>query len=288
MTDAIVRAGLEERFAEAKATKVRYFVGGAGAPVVLVHGLGGAAANWAPMAQLLVARHRVLALDLPGHGGSAPLAAAPTLNPFADCVRLVAHVEGLLPAFVVGHSLGAVIALRTALRHPSEIRGVVLAGAAGITSATRRAEKAMAVTAIVQPARLLALSRRPIARSALLRTLAFGRWGASNPAAMSPVAVEAFLAETRRHTDTTSAAGAMVQDDPRVDLGPLPCPCLVLWGARDALLPVGDAFQYARRLRAELRVIADCGHLLIGERPDACADAISEFARSTTPTGARQ
>jgi len=51
----------------------------------------------------------------------------------------------------------------------------------------------------------------------------------------------------------------------------------VLWGARDNQLPIEDAFDYARRLQAPLRVIADCGHLLIGERPDACADAIETF-----------
>jgi pimeloyl-ACP methyl ester carboxylesterase len=58
------------------------------------------------------------------------------------------------------------------------------------------------------------------------------------------------------------------------------CPVLVLWGARDNQLPVGDAFDYARRLRARLRVIADCGHLLIAERPEACADAIASLAGS--------
>ena len=47
--------------------------------------------------------------------------------------------------------------------------------------------------------------------------------------------------------------------------------------ARDHQRPIGDACEYARRLRAPLRAIADCGHLLIGERPDACADAIERF-----------
>jgi pimeloyl-ACP methyl ester carboxylesterase len=42
-------------------------------------------------------------------------------------------------------------------------------------------------------------------------------------------------------------------------------------------VPIGDAFDYARRLRAPLRTIADCGHLLIGERPQAVADAIGAF-----------
>jgi pimeloyl-ACP methyl ester carboxylesterase len=40
---------------------------------------------------------------------------------------------------------------------------------------------------------------------------------------------------------------------------------------------LADSFEYARRLRAPLRTIAGCGHLLIGERPDACAHAIDSF-----------
>jgi pimeloyl-ACP methyl ester carboxylesterase len=52
---------------------------------------------------------------------------------------------------------------------------------------------------------------------------------------------------------------------------------LVLWGARDRQVPLEDGFEYARRLRAPLRVIADCGHLLIGERPEVCARAALEF-----------
>ena len=54
----------------------------------------------------------------------------------------------------------------------------------------------------------------------------------------------------------------------------------MLWGARDRQVPVDDAFEYARRLRAPVRVIPDCGHLLIGERPEACADAIEAFVRA--------
>jgi pimeloyl-ACP methyl ester carboxylesterase len=46
------------------------------------------------------------------------------------------------------------------------------------------------------------------------------------------------------------------------------------------MVPVADGIEYARRLRASLRVIADCGHLLIGERPDACADAILSFVET--------
>jgi pimeloyl-ACP methyl ester carboxylesterase len=54
---------------------------------------------------------------------------------------------------------------------------------------------------------------------------------------------------------------------------------LVLWGARDRQVPLEDGFEYARRLGAPIRVIADCGHLLISERPDVCAKAVREFLR---------
>ena len=55
--------------------------------------------------------------------------------------------------------------------------------------------------------------------------------------------------------------------------------------AGDRGAPLQDGMEYARRLRAPLRVIADCGHLLIGERPDAVVDAVQEFlTRISDPT----
>ena len=157
------------------------------------------------------------------------------------------------------------------------MRALVLAGAAGISSGTRRARYGLTVTGLLKPARKIAPYRRRVARSALLKTLVFGRWGASDPPALPEDVAEAFLSGPARHTDTVSAAKALVRDDPRPDLGRVQCSTLLLWGARDNQLPVGDAFEYARRLRAPLRAIADCGHLLIGERPEACADAIEAF-----------
>ena len=267
----------EERYAVIRGVRMRYFVAGSGPPVILVHGLGGAASNWVELAPRLASTTRVLAVDLPGHGGSSPLAAAPNLNPFADAVAEVLEGEDLAHAMLVGHSLGASVSLRVALRRPELVGSVVLAGAAGISSSRRAAEYGLRVTALVQPGRRIAPYRRRIARSAFLRTVVFGGWGASDPAALSPRAAEGFLAGPARHTDTLSAANALLLEDPRRELHRVGCPCLVLWGARDTQVRIGDAFEYARRLAAPLRVIADCGHLLIGERPDACADAIATF-----------
>ena len=67
--------GFEERFAEARGCRLRYLVAGEGEPLVLVHGLGGAAANWLALAPLLLPGRRVLVPELPGHGGSEALPA---------------------------------------------------------------------------------------------------------------------------------------------------------------------------------------------------------------------
>ena len=275
MTDA--KLSLESRVAEVRGTRLRYYAGGEGEPLVLVHGLGGSAANWLALVPLLLPGRRLLVPELPGHGGSAPLAAASSLNAYADRIGLLLEHEDAAPAAVVGHSLGGAIALRLAIRRPEVVRALVLAGAAGISSGGRRVRYALTVTGIVKPGRRIAPHRARVARSPLLKQLVFGRWGVADAPALPPELVHAFLSGPPQHTDTVSAAKALVLDDPRPDLDRVSCPSLVLWGARDRQLPVEDAFDYARRLRARLRVIADCGHLLIGERPDACADAIAEF-----------
>src|SRR5215510_13901019 len=273
--------GFDERFAEVRGTRLRYLAAGDGEPLLLVHGLGGAAANWLALAPLLLPTRRLLVPELPGHGGSSALPAAPSLNAYADRLGLVLEHEGLGPAAVVGHSLGGAISLRLSIRRPDLVSALVLAGAAGISSGTRNARYALTITGIVKPGRKLAPYRRRIARSNTLRRIVFGRWGASDAQALPRELAEAFLSGPARHTDTVSAAKALVRDDPRPDLDRVRCPSLVLWGARDNQLPVADAFDYARRLRARLRVIADCGHLLIGERPAACADAIENFLAGT-------
>ena len=265
--------GFEERFADVRGCRVRYLVAGQGKPLVLVHGLGGAAANWLALAPLVLPRRRLVVPDLPGHGRSAALPAAPSLNAYADRIGLLLDE----PAAVVGHSLGGAIALRLAIRRPELVSALILAGAAGISSGRRRARYALAMTTLLKPGKRIAPYRRRVARSGAMKTLVFGRWGAADPAALPPDVAESFLSGPARHTDTASAARALVYDDPRADLDRVRCPVLLLWGARDNQLPIGDAFEYARRLRAPLRTIADCGHLLIGERPDACADAIGSF-----------
>jgi pimeloyl-ACP methyl ester carboxylesterase len=273
-------AGFDERQVRYRASRIRYLVAGSGPPLVLVHGLGGAAANWRLLAPTLAEERRVIVPELPGHGGSEPLLAAPSLDPYAEAVLNVLEHEDALPAPWVGHSLGGFVALRAAARHAEAVTGIVLAAAAGISSATRAAEATLTVLGLVQPGKLVGRHRGRLARSRLGRTLAFGWWGVADPAGFDPEMAEAFLAGPPQHTDTFSAGKALVRSDPRLDLEQVACPCLCLWGACDNWVPLEDGMEYARRLRAPLRVIADCGHLLIGERPDAVLHAVRGFLGS--------
>jgi pimeloyl-ACP methyl ester carboxylesterase len=264
-------------FEERRRGGVRYLVSGSGPPVVLVHGLGGAAGNWLLIAPALARSHRVIVPDLPGHGGSAALSSASDLDPFAESVLTVLDAEQAVPAVWVGHSLGGLVALRAAALRPAAVRGIVLAAAAGISSASRIGEVTVTLLGRLHPGKAVAPHRRRVARSRVGRTLTFGWWAVADPAALDPQMAEAFLAGPAEHTDTLSAGKALVASDPRRDLERVACPCLCVWGACDNWVPLQDGFEYARRLRAPLRVIADCGHLLIGERPDAVLAAIRDF-----------
>lgn len=279
--------GFETREILWRATPLRYEVAGEGSSLVLVHGLGGAAANWLLLAPELAGERRVVVPELPGHGGSAPLPAAPHVDAFADALLAVLEAEDALPAVWVGHSLGGLVALRAAVRRPDAARGVVLAAAAGVSSTTRAAGAVLAVLGLLEPGRLIAPFRRSWARSRLGRTLAFGWWGAADPAALSPEMAEAFLAGSAEHSDIASAGRALLVSDPHADLDRVACPCLCLWGTDDNWVPLADGMEYARRLGAPLRAVAGCGHLLIGERPDACLAAIRSFLADLDGTAER-
>ena len=276
MTDAKL-PDFEERFAEIRGVRMRYFVAGEGPPLILVHGLGGAASNWTELAPLLRHGRRVLVPDLPGHGGSSALPGVSGLEPFADRVAWVAEREDMLPAPVIGHSLGGMVVLRLALRRPEAVQAVVLAAGAGLSVGNVWGRQLLSVFTFVRPGRIAGRYRSFVSRSSLLRRLVFGFVSVADPVGLTDEAVEGFLAGQLLHTDVDSAWQALRRDDPRQELERVRAPVLVLWGAEDAQLPLDDAFEYTRRLRARLRVVPGCGHLLIGERADACRDAIETF-----------
>ena len=86
-----------------------------------------------------------------------------------------------------------------------------------------------------------------------------------------------FLEGPSQHTDVGRAGRALLGDDPRPDLDRVRCRTLLVWGARDRLVPLKDGFEYARRLRAPIRVLPAAGHLVVGELPEQCAALLEVF-----------
>jgi pimeloyl-ACP methyl ester carboxylesterase len=277
VSEATLLRGFDERFAEIRGARTRYFVAGDGPPLILVHGLGGAAVNFTLLGPLLTKRHRVLIPDLPGHGRSEPLERVEGLSDYAEHVAEVAEVEGMLPAPVLGYSMGGVVVLRLAVTRPQDVQALLLVGAAGIVSVKRRAEIWLAVTGALRPAQILTRFRGTFARRPRLRWVPFGLWGAVDPPALPPEGVIGFLEGPSQHTDVGSAGRALLRDDPRPDLEHVRCPVLLVWGARDRLVPLADGFEYARRLRAPIRVLPAAGHLVVGEQPEECAAILEGF-----------
>ncbi len=278
MTDGKHRLeGFEERELSWQGARLRYVVRGDGPPLLLVHGLGGTIENWRAVAPQLAQRHRVVVPDLPGHGGSPRLAGTPEIDDFAAAVLAVAAEERAEAAVWIGHSLGGLVGLRAAVLQPEAVRGLVLAAAAGASSTSRAAQVALTALGLLKPGKLIAPYRRSWVRSRAGRRAAFGWWGVADPDGLEPDLAEAFLVGPARHTDTRQARRALLGSDPGAELERVGCRVLLLWGATDNWVPLTDGMEYARRLHAPLRAIAGCGHLLIGERPDACLAAIEEF-----------
>jgi len=259
---------------------IRSFEGGAGEPVVLLHGLGGGAANWALVADDLVLSHRVVAIDLPGHGGSDPLPRGAGVDDYADAVAaaIAGRVDG--PALVVGHSFGGQVALRLAERAPALVRALLLVVSSGIASLPRRTAMAGQLTSVIRPGRWVAPFADRYADRAWFRAFAFWPFFVADAAALSERATLGFFAEVREHRDVRGAFRALLADRRRDDVA-ISCPALVLWGADDGIVPVDHGIVLARRLRAPLRVVPDCGHLLIAERPDTVLDALAVLERQT-------
>ena len=102
-----------------------YYAFGHGPVVVLVHGLGSQIQHWLPTARILARHHRVVLVELPGHG-LAPMPAPFSLDQAAASLDQAISDATDGPVILVGHSLGGLVAAREALAHPERVRGLVL------------------------------------------------------------------------------------------------------------------------------------------------------------------
>ena len=103
-------------------------------PIVLIHTIGGDRSDWNLVAPALAKRHRLLIVDLPGHGRSAPPEKS-TVEEAAKRVDQVLSRNKVNGALLVGHSYGALVALEVAAEHPKRAAAVVAIDAATYTLA---------------------------------------------------------------------------------------------------------------------------------------------------------
>ena len=209
----------------------------------------------------------VYALDLPGHGHSDGKALT-SVDALADWLIAVLDALDIAKASLVGHSLGSLIALETAARASKRIEKVALLATAapmtvsGELLAAASANDHIALEMInswsFSAPRQLGGNRWP------------GVWMTVNAIRlmerMRPNVLHADLSACNDYANGLKAAATVR------------CPALVLLGGRDAMAPPRAARELAKTL-ADARVVtlAECGHAMMSEEPDAVLDALRRF-----------
>lgn len=247
--------------ADGRAIRYRRMGAGEGTPIAMVHGFGGELLTWAANQVPLSARHPVIALDLPGHGGSSQDLGAGGVPGLAEALLAFLDIAGIGRAHLVGHSLGGAVALQAALSRPGATASLTLVASGGLGPE--------ADTGFID--RLLAADD-PAALAAALRPLY------ADPGLVTPALGELVLTALRgpgvrqtlrRLADQCFSPGRqrLVLRD---RLAELMAPVQVLWGTEDAILPVA----HARGLPPAVAV-----HLLPGQGHMLPIEAATEVNR---------
>jgi len=233
--------------------------------VLFLHGTGQDHTIWV-LPTRYFSRHdrNVLAVDLPGHGRSGG-EALESIEAIADWAIQVLDTAGLSTAAVVGHSLGSLVAIAMAARHPQRVRAIALIG---IT--------------VPMPVSELLLDNAKKDKHEAIEMLNF--WGYSKSAQLGGNATPGnwMLGGGMRlmekagpgviHTDL-NACNKYIEGLEHASN--VRCPALLILGERDMLTPVRSAMEVAAALsHAEKVVLEGCGHALLTEKPDPVLDQL--------------
>lgn len=284
LTARYARAGVIARTATLPSGTLRYYDGGSGPPLVLLHGFGlGALENWHQQVPAFARTHRVIAPDLYWFGESVPSSAVTDARAQAAGVIELLDELHVAQADFVGMSYGGLVALHIDLAHPERVGRMVLADSAGLPpTADERAVIARSfggahrledilVPATVEQLRLLldqAFYRAPfIPRFALEQTLReFHRHG--NEKAQLCRSLDADLLTT-------------------AELATVRAHTLLVWGEHDHLVPptIGQRMK-AGLPDAELLLFDGSGHSAVLEEPKRFERAVLDFL-AAGPRGGR-
>ena len=233
--------------------------------VLFVHGTGQDHSIWV-LPTRYFARHdrNVLAVDLPGHGrsGGAPLQ---SVEAMADWLIEVLEATGLSTSAVVGHSLGSLVAIAAAARHPHRVRAIALVG-----------------TTVPMPVSDYLLERAKENKHEAIEMLNF--WGFSKSAQLGGNATPGnWMLGSGLRLMEKAKPGVIYADlvacneyrEGMEHARNVECPALLILGERDMLTPVRSAMGLADALpNAEKVVLEGSGHALLAERPDTVLDQL--------------
>ena len=226
--------------------------GGSGEPLLYLHGASGAPAIM-PFMEQLAARFDVLVPEHPGYGLSDEPQWLENIHDAAYFYLDLLKQLNLQKAVVVGSSMGGWMALEMAVRDTSRIKSLVLVGPAGIAAPG------------VQPADIFLMPPEELIRS-LFHDQKLAEQRLAEP--VTPESLD--IALKNRHTTARLAWEPRLHDPflpkwlHRIDV-----PVKIIWGAEDRILPVAFTKEFSRLMpKAEIHIIAGCGHLPQVEKPD--------------------
>ncbi|MGO9210685.1 MAG: alpha/beta fold hydrolase [Terriglobales bacterium] len=267
-TAALRLRGIESRYVQLGPYRIHYFVGGKGEPLVLVHGLGGRALDFAPMMPPLARNHRVFALDLLGYDGSDRPDVNYSVTLETGILRQFLDAQGLPRVDLAGWSMGGWISLQFTSQSPDRVRRLVLLDSAGLKFTPTFDLHLMAphtMTHIRELEKLL--TPRPgrvpafILRDFLRQKLS-----------------EDWMIE---RTAANMITGREVMDG---KLANVTMPVLIVWGRQDVLTPlaVGEAL-HREMPQSALIVLDGCGHLAPIECHDRVLAEMQRFLAAAPP-----
>jgi pimeloyl-ACP methyl ester carboxylesterase len=243
---------------------VHYYTAGQGEPVVVIHGGGGDASTWIRNIAELAGRYTVYAPDLPGYGSSQPLAGDYYIPELVEFVDRFAGSLGLEKFYLIGHSLGGGIALNYTLKSPHKVKKLVL-----VSSLCLGREIAFWVRLFSLPALIRSLGALTIA---ILKSV---KWVVKqlNPAGfimpLSPASM------TVGGSITTFREQSLVLEQ---RLSEVKVPTLLVWGAKDPIVPVRQAYRAAKAIPdCRVEVFQKSGHNVHRDEIKQFSEVITGF-----------
>jgi pimeloyl-ACP methyl ester carboxylesterase len=255
-------------------------------PIVFIHGLSGQWQNWLENIPRFAQERRVIAPDLPGFGASEMPREKISIERYGRVVAELCERLDLAPAVLVGNSMGGFVAAEVAIRWPEIAERLMLVAAAGVSQADLAARpvkvgaKAIALLTTSTLAQLRPAARRPRARHWFLSVVA------RHPGALkADMAFEGLLKGSGR-PGFEDALMANLSYDFRDRLPQIGCPTLILWGEKDAVIPVRDAERFRELIPgARKRVLRDTGHVPMVERPPTFNAELARFLEHAVEEG---